>query len=301
MHARPLKTKLKKVLKLGLPKGSLQEATLKMFQNAGFKITIGERSYFPDIDDPEIEPLLLRAQEMSRYVEAGVLDCGITGEDWVLEFGSDVVKVARLVYAKKSLVPVKWVLAVPEDSKVRKVQDLEGKRIATELVNVTRRYLKRKKVKASVEFSWGATEAKLATGLVDAIVELTETGATLSAHNLRIVDTVCTSVTQLIANRKSWQNFQKRKKIEALSLLLNGAVEAEEKVGLKMNVRAKDLKKILQILPAMRKPTVSNLSQAGWFALETVIDERIVRDLIPNLKKAGAEGIIEYSLNKVIH
>ena len=291
----------KKMLKLGLPKGSLQEATLMMFQKAGFKISLAERSYFPDIDDCQIEPILLRAQEMSRYVEAGALDCGITGADWIREFGSEVVNVAELVYAKKRLVPVKWVLAVPFKSRVKRVQDLKGKRIATELVNVTRSYLKRKKVKANVEFSWGATEVKLATGLVDAIVELTETGATLSAHNLRIVDTVCTSVTQLIANKRSWQDSWKRKKIEELALLLKGAVEAQEKVGLKMNVRRGELKKILAILPAMRKPTVSNLSQAGWLALETVIDEKVVRDLIPKLKKAGAEGIIEYPLNKVIH
>lgn len=289
------------MLKLGLPKGSLQEATLKMFQKAGFKISLVERSYFPDIDDPQIEPILLRAQEMSRYVEAGALDCGITGADWIREFGSEVVNVAELVYAKKKLVPVKWVLAVPSGSKIKKAQDLKGKRVATELVNVTRAYLKKKKANALVEFSWGATEAKLAAGLVDAIVELTETGATISAHNLRIVDTVCTSVTQLIANKKSWQDPRKRRKIEDLSLLLIGAVEAEEKVGLKMNVREKDLKSILKALPAMKKPTVSGLSQAGWFALETIIDEKVVRSLIPKLKKAGAEGIIEYPLNKVIY
>lgn len=291
----------KKILKLGLPKGSLEEATLRMLDKAGFKISLGERSYFPDIDDPEIKPILLRAQEMSRYVEAGVLDCGITGEDWTQENGSDVERVTKLIYAKKRLVEVRWVLAVPADSRIKKVGDLKGKRIATELVKVTRKYLKRKKVKADVEFSWGATEAKLATGLVDAIVELTETGATLTANNLRIVDTVCTSVTQLIANKRSWQDTWKRKKIEALSLLLKGAVEAEEKVGLKMNLREKDLNKVASILPAMRKPTISNLSQKGWLALETVIDEKVVRNLIPKLKQAGAEGIIEYSLNKVIH
>lgn len=290
-----------KVLKLGLPKGSLQEATLKIFENAGFKISLGERSYFPNIDDPQIEPILLRAQEMSRYVEAGVLDCGITGEDWTKECESKVVNVAKLVYAKKGLVPVRWVLVVPGNSKIKRVQDLKGKRIATELVNVTRAYLRKKKVKAHVEFSWGATEAKLATGLAEAIVELTETGATLAAHNLRIIDTVCTSVTQLIANKKSWQDSWSRRKIEALSLLLTGAVEAQEKVGLKMNVRQKDLNKVLHVLPAMKKPTVSNLTQTGWVALETVIDEKVVRILIPQLKKAGAEGIIEYSLNKVIH
>lgn len=289
------------VLRLGLPKGSLQEATIKMFANAGFKITVSERSYFPSIDDTEIEPILLRAQEMSRYVESGALDCGITGEDWTKECSSDIVRAAELVYAKKRLVPVRWVLVVPSDSKVKKIQDLEGKRIATELVNVTKGYLKKEKVKAIVEFSWGATEAKLAAGLVDAIVELTETGATLEANNLRIVDTVCSSVTQLIVNKKSWQDSWKRKKIENLSLLLVGAVEAQEKVGLKMNVREKDLQKVSDILPAMRKPTISNLSQDGWLALETVVEEKLVRTLIPTLKGAGAEGIIEYSLNKVIH
>jgi len=292
---------VKEVLKLGLPKGSLQEATLKMFAGAGFKIGVSERSYFPSIDDIEIEPILLRAQEISRYVEAGALDCGITGADWILENGSSVVKVAELVYAKKRLVPVRWVVAVPAGSRIKKPRDLKGKRIATELVNATRNYLKKNKVKADVEFSWGATEAKLATGLVDAIVELTETGTTLAANNLRIVDTVCTSVTQLIANKKSWQNTWKRKKIETIKLLLSGALEAEEKVGLKMNLRKKDLKKILGLLPAMRKPTVSGLTQAGWLALETVIEEKAVRVLIPKLKKLGAEGIIEYPLNKVIH
>lgn len=292
---------LEKILKIGLPKGSLQQTTLRMFENAGYKINLEERSYFPQIDDPELSPILLRAQEMSRYVEAGALDCGITGEDWILENGSQVTKVSELVYAKKRLVPVKWVLAVPRDSAVKSVQDLAGKRIATELVSATRGYLKKHKVDAIVEFSWGATEAKLVTGLVDAIVDLTETGATLIAHNLRIVDTVCTSVTQLIANNKSWQDPWKRKKMEALSLLLHGAVEAEEKVGLKLNVNKDNLQKICAILPAMRKPTIAHLNQEGWFALETVIDEKMVRDLIPELKKAGAEGIIEYSLNKVIH
>jgi ATP phosphoribosyltransferase len=291
----------KRVLRLGLPKGSLQEATIKMFASAGFKIAVSERSYFPSIDDTEIEPILLRAQEMARYVESGALDCGITGEDWTKECKSDVVRAAELVYAKKRLVPVRWVLVVPSDSKVKKIQDLQGRRIATELVNVTRGYLKKEKVKAVVEFSWGATEAKLAAGLVDAIVELTETGATLAANKLRIVDTVCSSVTQLIVNKKSWQDSWKKKKIENLSLLLTGAVEAQEKVGLKMNVREKDLRKVSDILPAMRKPTISNLSQDGWLALETVVEERLVRTLIPTLKRAGAEGIIEYSLNKVIH
>lgn len=290
-----------KTLKLGLPKGSLQEATLKIFANAGFKITVSSRSYFPAIDDAQIEPLLLRAQEMSRYVQAGVLDCGITGEDWVRENGSAVLSVSDLVYAKKKLIPVRWVLAVPESSKIKRVQDLEGKLIATELVNVTKKYLKKNNVNAKVEFSWGATEAKLASGLVDAIVELTETGSTLRANKLRIVDTVCTSITKFIANKKSWQDSFKRRKIENISLLLSGAVEAQEKVGLKMNLPARCVEDVSVLLPAMRQPTISSINQKGWVALETVIDESTVRDLIPRLKKAGAEGIIEYPLNKVIH
>jgi len=288
-------------LKIGLPKGSLQEATFKMLKKAGFSISASERSYFPSIDDAELEPILLRAQEMSRYVEEGILDCGITGNDWILENGSNVVRVTELTYAKQSLNPVSWVLAVPESSNIRKVGDLKGKRVATELVNVTKNFLKKKRVKANVEFSWGATEAKVGTDLVDAIVELTETGSSLKAHNLRVVDTICVSTTQLIANKSSWKNAWKRSKIERLALLLKGAILAEEKVGLKMNVSTKNLKKVLGILPAMRRPTISNLSVPGWVAVETIIDEKRVRDLIPRLKKAGAEGIIEYPLNKVIY
>lgn len=288
-------------LKIGLPKGSLQEATFKMLKKAGFVVSASERSYFPSIDDPGLEPVLLRAQEMSRYVEDGILDCGITGNDWILESASDVVRVSELAYAKQSLNPVRWVLAVPEKSNIRKVADLKGKRIATELVNVTKDFLKKKKVKADVEFSWGATEAKVGTGLVDAIVELTETGSSLRAHNLRIVDTICVSTTQLIANKKSWKDSWKRAKIEKMAMLLKGAILAEEKVGLKMNVSTKNLKRVLNILPAMRRPTISNLSVPGWVAVETIIDEKRVRDLIPQLKDAGAEGIIEYSLNKVIY
>lgn len=288
-------------LKIGLPKGSLQEATFKMLKKAGFSISASERSYFPSIDDPELEPVLLRAQEMSRYVEEGILDCGITGNDWILENGSEVVRVTELAYSKQSLNPVKWVLAVPESSNIRKVADLKGKRIATELVNVTKDFLKKKKIRADVEFSWGATEAKVGTDLVDAIVELTETGSSLRAHNLRIVETICVSTTQLIANKNSWKDSWKRAKVEKLAILLKGAILAEEKVGLKMNVSIKDLKKVLAILPAMRRPTISNLSVSGWVAVETIIDERRVRDLIPRLKKAGAEGIIEYPLNKVIY
>jgi len=288
-------------LKIGLPKGSLQEATFKLFKKAGFSISGSERSYFPSVDDPELEPVLLRAQEMSRYVEQGILDCGITGNDWVLENGSDVVRVEELTYAKQSLNPVRWVLAVPERSNIRSIRDLNGKRIATELVNFTRDYLKNKKVKAEVEFSWGATEAKVYSGLVDAIVELTETGSSLRAHNLKIVETLCTSTTQLIANRKSWKDAWKKSKIEKIAILLKGAIAAEEKVGLKMNIKEGDLKKVLGVLPAMRRPTISHLSVKGWVAVETIIDEKQVRELIPRLKSAGAEGIIEYPLNKVIY
>ena len=294
-----MKTIAKK-LKLGIPKGSLQEATVRMFKKAGFFIGINERSYFPSIDDDEIETILLRAQEMSRYVEDGILDCGITGNDWILENSSNVVRVAELIYAKQSLRPVRWVLAVPKDSKVKTVKDLNGKRIATELVSVTKNYLKKNKVKSDVEFSWGATEVKVAIG-IDAIVEVTETGSSLRANNLREIGTVCESTTQLIANRKSWMNPWKRAKIETLALLLKGAILAEEKVGLKMNVAKKDLKAVLAILPAMKKPTVSNLADPEWYDVDTIIDEKTVKYLIPKLKKAGAEWIIEYPLNKVIY
>jgi len=288
------------ILKMGLPKGSLQEATFKMFNKAGFDISVGARSYFPSINDREIECLLLRAQEMSRYVQMGVLDCGITGEDWILENGSEVVRVAELSYAKQSLNPVRWVLAVPEDSPIKSIKDLNGKTIATELVNVTHRFLKKNKINADVEFSWGATEVKVSAGLVDAIVELTETGVSLRANKLREVCTLCTSTTQFIANKKSYRDSFKRAKMEQIVLLLRGAINAEGKVGLKMNVKEDDLEKVISRLPALKKPTVSSLSSKGWYAIETVIDERVVRSIIPELKNAGAEGIIEYSLNKVI-
>ncbi|MFH1857403.1 MAG: ATP phosphoribosyltransferase [Candidatus Omnitrophota bacterium] len=287
-------------LKLGLPKGSLQEATIAMFKKAGFKIAVNSRSYYPSVDDEEIQAILLRAQEMSRYVAEGVLDCGLTGNDWILENNSDVVRVADLVYAKQGLKPVRWVLAVPEDSSVRSAKDLRGKRVATELVRATEAYFKKKKVNAKVEFSWGATEAKVGTRVVDAIVELTETGASLEANHLRIVDTICESTTQLIANQKAWRDPWKREKIQNIALLLKGALVAEEKVGLKMNVAKKDLAKVLKLLPAMKEPTVSNLSGRGWTAVETIVDEKIVRTLIPKLRGAGAQGIIEYPLNKVI-
>ena len=292
--------KEKSKLKLGIPKGSLQDATVRMFKKAGFYLGISERSYFPSIDDDEIEVILFRAQEMSRYVEDGILDVGITGNDWILENSSNVVRVAELIYAKQSMRPVRWVLAVPESSKVKKVKDLKGKRVATELVNVTRDYLKKSGVKADVEFSWGATEVKAAIG-VDAIVEVTETGSSLRANKLREVATVCQSTTQLIANRKSWMIPWKRAKIENLALLLKGAILAEEKVGLKMNVLKKDLKAVLNLLPAMMKPTISELSDPSWADVDTIIDEKTVKYLISQLKRAGAQGIIEYPLNKVIY
>lgn len=289
-----------KKIKLGIPKGSLQESTLKMFEKAGFKISVDERSYFPSIDDDEIEVVMLRAQEISKYVERGVLDCGITGKDWILENSSDVKEIADLVYAKRGLRKVKWVLAVPEDSKIKSIKDLGGKRIATELVNVTKKYLKKNKINANVEFSWGATEAKIGTGLVDAIVELTETGSSLKANKLRIVETICESVTKFIANQTSYGNKAKKEKMENVALLLEGAIASEGMVGLKMNVRNKDLQKVLNILPAMMKPTVSNLSDKDWCDVDTITEEKIVRTLIPKLKKAGAQGIVEYPLNKVI-
>ena len=289
-----------KKIKLGIPKGSLQGSTLKMFEKAGFNISVDERSFFPSIDDDEIDLVMLRAQEISKYVEGGILDCGITGLDWILENGSEVKEVADLIYAKRGLRKVKWVLAVPEDSKIKSLKDIEGKRIATELAAVTKRYLKKNKVNANVEFSWGATEAKIGTGLVDSIVELTETGASLRANKLRIIEVICESVTKLIANKASYADKGKREKIENLSLLLRGAIASEGMVGLKMNVKKKDLKKIIDILPAMMRPTVSELSDKDWCDVDTVIEEKLVRLLIPELKKAGAQGIVEYSLNKVI-
>lgn len=287
-------------LKLGIPKGSLQEATVRMFKKAGFYLGISERSYFPSIDDEEIECVLFRAQEMSRYVDDGILDAGITGNDWILENNSKIVRVAELIYAKQSNRPVRWVLAVPQDSKIKSVKGLQGKSIATELVNVTKAYLRKNKVKANVEFSWGATEVKTAIG-VDAIVEVTETGSSLRANKLREVATVCTSTSQLIANRKSWNDSWKRSKIENLAMLLKGAILAEDKVGLKMNVRKADLKAVLGLLPAMKKPTIANLTDPDWVDVDTIIDEKIVKYLIPQLKRAGAQGLIEYPLNKVIY
>lgn len=287
-------------LKIGIPKGSLQEATVRIFKKAGFNITISGRSFFPYIDDEEIEAVLIRAQEISRYVEKGIIDCGITGNDWIMENNSKVVKVADLVYAKETLRPVRWVLAVPNKTKIKSIKALNGKKVATELVNVTRAYFRKKKVKADVEFSWGTTEVKTKMG-IDAIVELTETGTSLKANDLRIIDTVCKSTTQFIANTRAWKNPWKRKKINGLILLLKGAILAEDKVGLKMNVSGKNLKKVLDILPAMKKPTVAPLSQENWYDVDTIISEETVKELIPKLKKAGAQGIIEYPLNKVIY
>jgi len=286
-------------LKLALPKGSLEEATYALIQKAGFNTTVLSRSYFPSVDDPELEFVLFRPQEMSRYVEDGVVDCGLTGHDWVVENGSGVLELCGLTYSKRTRNPIRWVLAVHEDSPFKSVRDLEGKKIATELVKVTQNYLRKNKVKAEVEFSWGATEVK-PPKLADAIVEATETGSSLRANRLRIIDTVLTSTTQFVANKKSYTDPWKKQKIDNLILLLKGAIMAEDMVGLKMNVSKKDLDKVLKILPALKKPTISNLSDKNWYDVETIIDEVVVRELIPKLKKAGATGIIEYPLNKVI-
>ncbi|KYC52388.1 MAG: ATP phosphoribosyltransferase [Candidatus Methanofastidiosum methylothiophilum] len=288
------------MLKIGLPKGSLQDSTLNMFKKAGYSINISSRSYKPSIDDTNIECLLIRAQEIPRYVEKGIIDIGLTGMDWVIENNADIVNVGKLVYAKQGLKPVRWVLAVSESSKIKTPQDLNGKRIATEVVNITKKYLGQKGIDAAVEFSWGATEVKVPE-LVDAIVELTETGSSLKAHNLKVLDTILESTTVLISNKESWKSSWKRKKTEDLFMLLKGALAAESMVGVKMNVQKANLDEVISVLPALRKPTVSNLSSDGWVAVETIVDEKIIRELIPKLKSAGAEGIIEYPLNKVIY
>jgi ATP phosphoribosyltransferase len=289
----------KRVLKIGLPKGSLQESTFQYLSKAGFSFSTRERSYFPSIDDEEIEGMLIRAQEIAKYVEDGVFDAGLTGKDWILETGADVVEVADLQYARQSLRPVKWVLAVPNDSSVQKVEDLKGKRIATEVVNLTRSYLKKKGVHAEVEFSWGATEVKAPT-LVDAIVEATETGSSLRANNLRIVDTLLVSTTRMIVNKTSWQDSWKKQKINNLVMLLQGAIQAVGLVGLKMNVQKSKVDNVVSILPAMKNPTIASLHDPEWVALEIIVEEKTVRELIPRLKQAGAQDIIEYPLNKVI-
>jgi ATP phosphoribosyltransferase len=287
------------ILKLGIPAGSLQEATGDLFRKAGYKITFASRSYYPQIDDPEVQCTLIRAQEMARYVQDGLLDCGLTGYDWVLENDAKVKEVAELVFSKASRRPVRWVLAVPNDSPVQSVKDLQGKRIATEVVNLTRRWLASHGVTAHVEFSWGATEVK-PPRLADAIVEVTETGSSLRANNLRIVAELLQSTTRLIANERSYADAWKREKIDDLVLMLQGAMAAEGKVGLMMNVRKADLEAVVGILPALQKPTVSSLSDPAWVAINTIIDESVVRHIVPKLKQAGARGIVEYPLNKII-
>lgn len=289
-----------KVLKVGIPKGSLENATIELFKKSGWKITVSSRSYFPAVDDNEVRCTLVRAQEMSRFVEMGTLDVGLTGKDWILENGSDVVVVQDLIYSKISASPARWVLVVTEDSPLHKLKDLEGKKIFTELVNFTKQYFAKRKIKVDVEFSWGATEGKVIEGLADAIVEVTETGSTLRANGLRIVHELMKTNTQLIANHKSYRDPWKREKIEQISLLLQGALRAEGMVGLKMNVSEKDLKGVVEILPSITAPTIANLYQTDWFSVETIISEKVVREIIPKLQKQGAVGIIEYPLNKVI-
>jgi len=286
-------------LVLGLPKGSLQESTFALFKKAGWSVRVGQRSLAPSVDDPELSCLLIRAQEMAGYVEKGVLDCGLTGRDWVVEQGAKVKEVCSLTYSKSSFRKVRWVVAVPDDSSINKVKQLAGKRIATEAVNLTRRYLKKHGVKAEVEFSWGATEIKPPV-LADAIVELTETGSSLRANNLRVLDTVMESETVLVANRASYRDAWKKRKIDIIALMLTGALRAEKKVGLKMNVPRKKVDKVIGILPALQNPTIANLTDPEWLSLEVIIGEREVRKLVPELKDIGATGIIEYPLNKVI-
>ena len=290
----------KKVIRFGLPKGSLEKPTIEKMAKAGFNVRSSSRSLVPYIDDQEIEIRLIRAQEISRYVELGYLDCGITGLDWVLENGSKVHEVTELIFSRATRRPARWVLCVPEESPVKSVKGLNGKRIATEVVNLTKKYLRKHRVKANVEFSWGATEVK-ARELVDAIVEVTETGSSLAANNLRIIDELLSSTPRLIANMETWQNCWKRNKIETIAMLLRGALDAESKAGMKFNIEEKNLSKVLKKLPALRNPTVSGLSSNGWVAVETVIEEVVAREIIPMLKAAGAEGIIEYPLNKVVH
>jgi ATP phosphoribosyltransferase len=288
------------LLKLGIPKGSLQNATIALFKRSGWHININGRSYFPEIDDSSIECAICRAQEMSRYVESGTLDAGLTGKDWIAEYESDVHMVTDLVYSKVSSRPARWVVAVPYDSPIKKLEDLAGKKIATELTEFTRRYFNERNIALEVEFSWGATEAKVVSGLADAVVEVTETESTIKAHGLRIIHELMQTNTQLIANHDAWQNPQKKKKIEQLALLLQGALLGEKMVGVKMNVPQNRMEEIIALLPSLNAPTVASLYQSDWFSVEVVVSEEAVRELIPRLLDHGAEGIIEYPLNKVI-
>ena len=287
-------------LKLGIPKGSLEANTVDLFKRAGWRITYDSRSYFPDIDDEELSCTLVRAQEMSRYVADGTLDLGLTGQDWITENESDVVAVQDLIYSKTSTRQAKWVLVVREDSPIRSIEDMEGKKVSTELVNFTKRYFAERNIRVQIEFSWGATEAKVVEGLVDAIVEVTETGSTLRANKLKIIHELMRTNTQLIANREAWEDSWKRQKIEQIRILLNGSLQAMGKVGLKMNVARENLGRLVILLPSLKAPTISNLYSDDWLAVETIVGSSVVRDLIPLLKEAGAEGIIEYPLNKVI-
>jgi ATP phosphoribosyltransferase len=289
-----------RVLKLGIPKGSLQNATVKLFEKSGWKISVNGRSYFPDINDENIECSLCRAQEMSRYVENGTLDAGLTGRDWIEENGSDVVVVDDLIYSKVSQNPARWVLAVPKDSDIKSLEDLRGRKIATELANFTKRFFEERNIDVKVEFSWGATEAKVVSGMADAVVEVTETGSTIRAHGLKIICDLMQTNTQLIANKQSHRDPWKKAKIEQIILLLKGALRAENMVGLKMNVSKEKIENVIKILPSLNAPTVANLYNSDWFSVEAIVDSKVVRDLIPQLIKAGAEGIIEYPLNKVI-
>jgi ATP phosphoribosyltransferase len=291
---------MKDKLKLGVPKGSLQDATIALFRHSGWRINVNGRSYFPEIDDDDIECAICRAQEMSRYVESGTLDAGLTGIDWIYENGSDVYVVEDLIYSKVSQRPARWVLAIPYDSDIKTLEDLQGKKISTELVNFTRTYFQERGIEVEVEFSWGATEAKVVSHLADAIVEVTETGSTIKAHGLKIIHELLQTNTKLIANHEAWANPEKREKIEQVALLLKGALQAEKMVGLKMNAPQENLERIVELLPSLHAPTVSPLYQSEWFAVETVVASSVVRDLIPELLKNGAEGIIEYPLNKVI-
>ncbi len=288
------------VLKLGLPKGSLEKATIELFAKSGWKIKLSSRNYFPEVDDPELDCSICRAQEMARYVEQGVIDAGITGKDWILENNSDVVVVEDLVYSKVSRKPTRWVIAVPGDSEIKTLEDLEGKKISTELVEYSKRFFAERNINVDIEFSWGATEGKVISGLADAIVEVTETESTIRAHGLRIIHEMMTSNTQFIANKDAWNDPWKREKIENIVLLMQGALRADKIVGLKMNVAEEKLDDVIKMLPSLNAPTVAHLYQKTWYSVETVISEHEVRDLIPKLMRAGAEGIVEYALNKVI-